>query len=350
MSFKVDWISDEKERGLVACKPIQEGEVIFSENPIVCAQYCYNSLYFPACSFCLKNMETPSKMLQRLTECKKIKSFPNEQQIECLTCEKCFEETYCSTECRDQAWDAHHSILCFTNPSLIELIEYWKSFSFPPESATITFVIRLYALVLSRLKKGLDFDEAMSPFNSFKFQYFMKETAVAIKFLEEEYKSRIEELFRLIRKGFCSYISSFPELFTIDIFRYFMSIMSLNGQGIGTSSLESYKQTCDEATLQYIESFDDLLEEHSGEFTYAEGTGIYSMHANINHSCDPNSQIIFLEGSSKLSVSALRDIKEGEEICISYICCDDMDFSERQELLLKYYLFSCSCPACISEQ
>lgn len=46
MACRVEWISAEKERGLVASKSIQEGDVIFSEQPIVCAQYLYNSVCF----------------------------------------------------------------------------------------------------------------------------------------------------------------------------------------------------------------------------------------------------------------------------------------------------------------
>jgi hypothetical protein len=72
-------------------------------------------------------------------------------------------------------------------------------------------------------------------------------------------------------------------------------MMACNGQGIGTSALEHYQrrlrdqcaETEDESVelmLEQIDMLEPIIEEHSGEFTHAEGTGIYAMHSKINHS------------------------------------------------------------------
>ena len=42
---------------------------------------------------------------------------------------------------------------------------------------------------------------------------------------------------------------------------------------------------------------------------------------------------------------AIRDIKKGEELCISYID-EDADYQVRQEQLRDHYLFACICPKC----
>ncbi|KAL2315375.1 Histone lysine methyltransferase Set6 [Schizosaccharomyces pombe] len=63
----------------------------------------------------------------------------------------------------------------------------------------------------------------------------------------------------------------------------------------------------------------------------------------LNHSCDPNCQIIF-DGAIVQLVSK-RDIKKDEQLFISYIDIR-LPKSIRQKQLLKKYFFSCYCPRC----
>ena len=67
--------------------------------------------------------------------------------------------------------------------------------------------------------------------------------------------------------------------------------MALNGQGIGTSSLDDFQRYLRklgteqaDKVLDQIESLDDMIEEASGMFTAAEGSGLYAMHSKLNHS------------------------------------------------------------------
>ena len=63
----------------------------------------------------------------------------------------------------------------------------------------------------------------------------------------------------------------------------------------------------------------------------------------INHSCDPNAVIGFDEG--RIHVKALREIKTGEQVFISYI--DNTNpLDVRQKELLERYFFECSCSKC----
>ncbi|KAK9388618.1 hypothetical protein V1515DRAFT_578937 [Lipomyces mesembrius] len=63
----------------------------------------------------------------------------------------------------------------------------------------------------------------------------------------------------------------------------------------------------------------------------------------INHSCDPNAVLVF--NKNVLLVRAVREIKEGEEILISYTD-NTMPMPYRKEQLRTRYFFDCQCSAC----
>ncbi|KAI9809070.1 MAG: hypothetical protein M1825_002359 [Sarcosagium campestre] len=65
--------------------------------------------------------------------------------------------------------------------------------------------------------------------------------------------------------------------------------------------------------------------------------------ASINHSCDPNSFIIF--DGPRMSVRSRRQIKKGEEVTISYIDSSE-PFQRRQSDLKERYFFTCNCSKC----
>ena len=66
--------------------------------------------------------------------------------------------------------------------------------------------------------------------------------------------------------------------------------------------------------------------------------------SRINHSCIPNSHYSWNENIRRLTVHAVRDIPEGEEITVSY-CSGFRTLKERRRKL-KPYVFTCLCPAC----
>jgi hypothetical protein len=247
-------------------------------------------------------------------------------------------------------------------------------------------------------------DDAMAVYNEFKSQYHNADIGMSFlmlnisenrsssdvlhRFFEGSLDGEITKMHQLIKEAL--YDPRADELFTEQAFRYFMSIIALNGQGIGTSALEHYQrqlltrlQDCDddnnectereaiEMVLEQIEMLEPAIDEVSGEFTHCEGSGLYRMHSKINHSCVPNAIVQFPDNSSTLQVVAIRPINAGEEICISYLemddCCehdadDDDDccingnmhsddgkhmVTDRRETLRQFYLFDCNCPACI---
>ncbi|KAK2388207.1 histone-lysine N-methyltransferase ASHR2 [Trifolium repens] len=73
------------------------------------------------------------------------------------------------------------------------------------------------------------------------------------------------------------------------------------------------------------------------------GTGLYPVVSIINHSCLPNSVLVF-EGKVA-SVRALQHVPKGTEVLISYIETAGSTVT-RQKALKEQYLFTCVCPRC----
>lgn len=63
----------------------------------------------------------------------------------------------------------------------------------------------------------------------------------------------------------------------------------------------------------------------------------------LNHSCDPNAAIVF--DGNVASLKSIRDIKEGEQVTVSYI---DNTYKRaiRREQLRNQYFFECHCEGC----
>ena len=146
-------------------------------------------------------------------------------------------------------------------------------------------------------------------------------------------------------------------------FQTLFHLAHFNAQGIGNSSLDSYLATLEDSdsVLETCDQLEEVIAEHSGEFTRVEGSGLYFMHSKLNHSCDPNAEVRFETGDNRLTIWSLRDIEQGEEVCIGYLdfehecrhegceCDDAVDVQDRQSLLKKFYHFECMCEICSVE-
>ncbi|XP_057975004.1 histone-lysine N-methyltransferase ASHR1 isoform X1 [Malania oleifera] len=74
------------------------------------------------------------------------------------------------------------------------------------------------------------------------------------------------------------------------------------------------------------------------------GTGLYPVISVINHSCAPNSVLMF-EGKVAV-VRAVQHIPRGSEVLISYIETAGSTMT-RKKALKEQYFFTCTCPRCI---
>jgi len=84
-----------------------------------------------------------------------------------------------------------------------------------------------------------------------------------------------------------------------------------------------------------------------GALTGFEGSGLYVCCALSNHSCRPNFTIAF-DANLRLTMTALRDIEEGEELNLAYVS-PSYDLSERLTSLWRNWGFLCTCHKCQDE-
>lgn len=75
------------------------------------------------------------------------------------------------------------------------------------------------------------------------------------------------------------------------------------------------------------------------------GTGLYPVVSLINHSCVPNSVLMF-EGRLAV-VRAMQHIPKGSEVLISYVEIAGSTLT-RQKALKEQYFFTCTCSRCIN--
>lgn len=99
---------------------------------------------------------------------------------------------------------------------------------------------------------------------------------------------------------------------------------------------------------KFIDNLYEEIDKNSGTFLNNEGVGLYTLQSACNHSCTPNAEPSFLHNNHRLSLVALKDIQEGEEILISYLdeCMLERSRHTRRKELMTNYLFVCDCPKC----
>jgi hypothetical protein len=77
----------------------------------------------------------------------------------------------------------------------------------------------------------------------------------------------------------------------------------------------------------------------------ASSGGLFPEASRINHSCRHNSQNTWNENIGRLTIHALRDIEEGEEITITYLTITS-EYADRQRFLKEKFKFDCKCELC----
>lgn len=77
---------------------------------------------------------------------------------------------------------------------------------------------------------------------------------------------------------------------------------------------------------------------------------VFMMQSHLNHSCEPNVHAKFhTKRVDGLTISAVAPIKAGEELKVTYVD-PALPLDERQEQLRKNWGFICACPRCKREQ
>jgi hypothetical protein len=178
---------------------------------------------------------------------------------------------------------------------------------------------------------------------------------------EESFRQQLIELasgsLELLCKAWPERAQAFPGLFSLPVWGAIVGMFELNNlELVVESPVENYFLAVDGladenqkmAILPQTQPFLDAL-----DVKYdipCLGTALFALQSNCNHDCDPNCHPFKdetdINGSCVLV--ARKPIRKGEELTISYLEDDQLDWSRRQDALSDYG-FVCRCARCESE-
>lgn len=81
-----------------------------------------------------------------------------------------------------------------------------------------------------------------------------------------------------------------------------------------------------------------------------EQSAVFGDICKINHNCSPNATWFWDNLERRMSVVAVRAIKRGEEISISYLPFDETDGVDERRRQLGHWGFVCQCEKCVIEE
>lgn len=126
------------------------------------------------------------------------------------------------------------------------------------------------------------------------------------------------------------------------------------GEEAATEAMETAPAAVEEGPVdENLAMVRDLIDMHGIDtlFPPLDGTAFYALICRINHSCDPNVRVTYVnspEFGLQAHLLALRPIQPGEELLQSYI--DQFQPFEARQKALKDYGFQCACTKCIADR
>lgn len=270
--LEIKLVEGQKQRAVCATRSIAVGEKVTTETPFVGSllpEYMDGS----HCYFCFVKLSG--------------------QPV--LPTKKEFKETYCSTECRD---NAHKEYLQFFHSPAA----YTKLVDMTKKSGKVDtlLVARLIAKVLAPGQAT----EASAPI---AHMYFSE----PIPAMNAPIKEECAQLKLLLNDG----TDIVNQMITDESFPVLISKVRNN-----QISVIIHGQTVAHA--------------------------IYGIGSYFNHSCVPNMEVVFAADNSEITYKAIKEIKQGDEVYRCYINLSGKSAAARQKILNQHYHFKCACQQC----
>ncbi|KAJ2485339.1 mitochondrial import receptor subunit tom20 [Coemansia sp. RSA 2050] len=252
-----------------------------------------------------------------------------------LSCDKCHEAVYCSEKCRQDAYDGYHQFLCPSSPSAREFtLLVQQSHELVP-----ILIAKFFGLLVDREKKK-ELARALG---------VAKETTEADKYTTWEHLEcmRYLELMptasdtRILRKLCDIMMHSVPglvEFVSSDRFTMLKGKLDYNSYAVHAA--------VDVPKPKESEVVSDTMRDDHGANTV--GTALYLISSHIAHSCEPNAQAVFADGTDRIAIKTLRPVAKDEELRVAFVD-PSLGKVDRQKLLKASYRITCTCPKCESE-
>ncbi|XP_063381431.1 histone-lysine N-trimethyltransferase SMYD5 [Cydia fagiglandana] len=360
--FEIKTCNSKKGKAMFSTKNYEPGDIILEEDPLVSCQFAWNAAYkYIACDHCMRPLETPEQNVRRLSANPDMVLPHPDCYDMCLdnitSCDQC-GAYYCSESCRQQAYAKYHRTICYDPNDLqhpiVVLLEAWKPLHYPPETTSIMLLVR----ILAYIQQSSDPSLAVATIKQFCHRTMNEDEEIMHKLLGDQFVDQLNMLRELTANVVNG--DAVQEFLTPDGFCSLMALVGTNGQGIGTSPLAMWVNSVVELTLSdderrqldlFLTRMYDKVQEESGSFLNTEGSGLFKLQSACNHNCAPNAESTFPYGNHRLQLKAIKPIRPGEEICISYLdeCFLQRSRHSRQKELAQNYLFVCDCHRCLSE-
>jgi len=298
-------------RYVIATEDIPVGTVILSENPL--SWSVEPDRTSTTCNFCM----FPIRIL--------------------VPCKGCISAGYCSTTCRDQAWNEHHSLECGTLG--IVFASGLNSFSFLAIRAVCRSDPKEMFENKSEYLKASD-SLSYQPCEDYTDRIYRSgdlKTGLSLQ-KESQFLEREDIILRVLVAAFLAKLlekSKFGEIgmdnddlcFLGSILFELLDVSPQNSHEIGLLQTPTKDKW---STLAEIKPL---------------GGGLYPTASLFNHSCDPNI-MRYNRGHLMVSVTC-RKIKKGDEICDCYgLPWYAKPAEQRQRITSRFYKFTCACAPC----
>ena len=103
-------------------------------------------------------------------------------------------------------------------------------------------------------------------------------------------------------------------------------------------------------SAEQVKTFAIFFNNHFGDI---RGNHLFLDLSLVNHCCDPNSKYLGTDDSEKImELRAIKEIKKGEEITISYVHFSKgfLEEKELRQINLDRWNFKCTCPHCLQPE
>ncbi|CAO0798233.1 unnamed protein product [Mucor circinelloides] len=274
-------------RSLAADKDISEGEVIYSERPLVSA--LYPELEGSHCNFCLKTITAENK----------------------VECPKCDLVAFCSEECRQSADTDYHQYLCSHNKSTEikeadEAEEKNVALEFHENSKTSN---TKYPYMIARFLSAMVAEELSKQ----KTEEKVGETTFGawdhvdrFRYLETTASPESTAEISMLKQVLGPKVQGISEFLSDEIYLMLKGKMLYNAYGIPASASEQVE----------VRPSDEHVRSTDPNAKYI-GAGLYKISTYIGQS-DDNANVKLTFENDTLSVTALKDIKKDDELLASY--------------------------------
>mmetsp|Transcript_19565 Transcript_19565/g.24699 ORF Transcript_19565/g.24699 Transcript_19565/m.24699 type:complete len:356 (-) Transcript_19565:2201-3268(-) len=282
--------------GWKASKDIEKGEVLFVERPLALGLFTDQSLSYCGCCFASLRDQSPEQI---------------------RSCDACFSFALCkSCETNEESWNAHQSI-CEV------LIQNWSEDD-QDESAFARIFLHSLSSSSSSLIKAPNESNCLQGDKKMILGLIVNEQGINTEVTDaiKHWCSRITS--KLIQNA------RFQEQFT--------GISDFDSDSLPAKLPAFFKKLVYNWHAIPADNIDD------DDIGYA----IYPYACYFNHSCSPNvSWKIDRVKGALFYATAIRDIKEGEDVLISYFGDDQkVSTNRRKDYLREYYQFDCDCDRC----